>query len=516
MKGRAILIRAATFAAGAIWALAFLLPTEIGGGLDRHGAFGPSLVGKRLFYTTAERGTGSLTEPDRGAFIAMADLDAIAVRQRAFSRSPLRHDDYYGASHPQVIQKDGGFAMLYVGHGFDGKKRICLATSSDGTEWQPEPRAVIDLDELPRGADVAEFSIYQEGGSTFVLLPALEEGGRVIRALVSEDLKNWRDAGVFYRPPAGEFVERLVALTESEFWITVREGSERRIYSVRVGRSGEERTQIRLPDLPFARTLRQVTPVRADGDWRVLVVGGDPDEQPAPRLRVGLLTGPDPSSLHPAPGSLRDGSVMALGSPATSTYFHELTRSASDFVQVVMTFGVGMGLISLIALHGRRVVRGPSPGYSAIVLVGLVAMIVVQFGYRLSEGEGWKRWSDLLFFHIQQSIGGTMFGLLAAYLLSAAYRAFRVRSFDALVLGVVASLIILAQVPTAQFLTSLIAPNAVDSAAAVDAALQTPRNFLLTVANDAVQRAVGLGVFVGAIAMALRVWLSLDEQATWD
>ncbi len=516
MKGRALLIRFATFAAGAIWILAFLLPTEVGGGLDRHGAYGPHLVGNRLFYTTAERGTGSLTEPERGAFIAMVDLDRTNVRRRAFSPSPLRHDDYYGASHPQVLQTETGFAMLYVGHGFDGKKRICLAFSRDGIEWNPEPRAVIGFEDLPRGADVSEFSTFQREGSVYVLIPALAEGGRVVRALVSEDLLHWRDGGVFYRPEGTTAVERMEVLGENEYWITVRDGSERRFYYEAGPPRQRQRTEVRLPALPFARTVRQAIPGRDGGEWRILVVGGDPSETPSPRLRIGLLVGQDLSSLRPAPGSLADGSVMALGDPAVSTYFHDLTRSASDFVQVVMTFGVGMGLISLIVLHGRRMVRGPARSYSAIVMCGLVGMVVVQFGYRLSGAEAWKRWSDLLFFDVQQSIGGTMFGLLAAYLLSAAYRAFRVRSFDAMVLGVVASLIILAQVPTAQFLASLFAPSAVDSAAAIDAALQTPRNFLLTVANDAVQRAVGFGVFVGAIAMALRVWLSLDEQAGLD
>jgi hypothetical protein len=112
---------------------------------------------------------------------------------------------------------------------------------------------------------------------------------------------------------------------------------------------------------------------------------------------------------------------------------------------------------------------------------------------------------------LQFPLGATMFGLLAAYLVSAAYRAFRIRTWEAGVLAAVAGLVILTQVPMVQFGLSLFTPSLAERGAYWDAQASHIRNWVLLVVNDAVQRAVGFGAFVGALAMALRLWLSLDK-----
>ncbi|MCH8273375.1 MAG: hypothetical protein IH851_01105, partial [Armatimonadetes bacterium] len=150
-----------------------------------------------------------------------------------------------------------------------------------------------------------------------------------------------------------------------------------------------------------------------------------------------------------------------------------------------------------------------------VVWVMLLVMVVVQFGHRISGAESgfWWQMNQLFFMRLQFPLGATMFGLLAAYLVSAAYRAFRIRTFDAAVLTAMAALVVLTQVPMGQFVGSLISPDAVQVGAAIDAQAAHARNWALLIANDAVQRAVGFGAFVGAIAMAMRVWLSLDKTS---
>jgi hypothetical protein len=139
-------------------------------------------------------------------------------------------------------------------------------------------------------------------------------------------------------------------------------------------------------------------------------------------------------------------------------------------------------------------------------------MTQVAFVYSgMPDGGIWYELNQILFYRLQFPLGSTLFGLLAAYLVSAAYRAFRIRTLDAAVLAAMAAFIILTQVPTAQFLASLFSPGLVDAGARLDSAAVEGRNWALSIANDAVQRAVGFGAFVGAIAMAMRVWLSLDR-----
>lgn len=47
----------------------------------------------------------------------------------------------------------------------------------------------------------------------------------------------------------------------------------------------------------------------------------------------------------------------------------------------------------------------------------------------------------------------------------------------------------------------------------MDQSLREVRTWILLVPNDAVQRAIGFGAFVGALAMAMRTWLSLDRAS---
>lgn len=480
--------------------------------------YAPDLVGERLFYTTGTRSAGSLSPHKKGAFIAMVDLSNVSLRQRAFSPSPIRRDDFNGAFRPRVLRTESGFAMLYVGIGYDGRNRLCLATSGDGVEWQPRQQAVFSPHEVATVGEFHFYSVVADDDGYRLLFPAWQGGRSVIVDARSQDLISWRLGSVVVRAEESEVFESFELLPSGEALASVSVGQERRFVVGKIENGAlVERDPLSVPTPMFAKRIDEVVLRYDGGKYRLLVVGGDPAESPEPLFRIALYEGESLETLATVPGSQPDGSVVALGNPATSTLVHDLTGPASDFIQVVMTFGVGMGLISLLAIHGRRAFKGPRRWFSVLVVTSLVAMVTVQFAHRTGAASPlWGRLNDLLFYNIQQSIGGTMFGLLAAYLLSAAYRAFRVRSFDALVLAAVASLIILAQVPTAQFVTSLVAPGATESAAAIDAAVQAPRNFLLTVANDAVQRAVGFGVFVGAIAMALRVWLSLDERATLD
>ncbi len=140
-------------------------------------------------------------------------------------------------------------------------------------------------------------------------------------------------------------------------------------------------------------------------------------------------------------------------------------------------------------------------------------MVYTQFGYQQNpESDYWKQLNTLLFFNMNFPLGSMMFGLLAAFLVSAAYRAFRIRSIEAAVLTAMAALVVLTQVPTGQFVGSLISNEVVLVGADVDAVAGQARTWALTVINDAVQRGVGFGAFVGAIAMSLRIWLSLDKS----
>lgn len=515
-----------TFGFGLVWVLAFLLPTEVGGGLDRHGMYAPDLVGKRLYYTTGVRAAPSpLSENEAGAEIAILDLDNTAVRRRVIPSSALRRDDYKGQKRPQVLFIGNGFAMLYIGVGFDDKKRICLATSSDGTNWSANEAAVFEIDDAISAEGPHSFTVTSSGSEFLLHYLVFEKGRGVVRRAASLNLTQWQDSAFVLRLPEPESAEAFSLVPgENGTAVIVVSAPEQanRVEMVRFDDVGNvlERRALSSSGKLFGKSapgfLRQIQDVKLvrDGEFlRALVVGGSREDD-AP-LRTALYEGDSLDTLSLVPSSQPNGTVAELSAPASSTYFDSWAGTMSEFIPIVMAFGIGLGLLSLVAVHGRRITKGGEPAvYSAIVLIGVVLMIATQIG-RYATGESpngfWAQAHDLLFYRLQFPLGSTMFGLLAAYLVSAAYRAFRIRTFDAAVLAAMAAFVILTQVPTAQFLTSFFAPESLERAAALDANAVIARNWALSIANDAVQRAVGFGAFIGAIAMAMRVWLSLDR-----
>jgi hypothetical protein len=92
---------------------------------------------------------------------------------------------------------------------------------------------------------------------------------------------------------------------------------------------------------------------------------------------------------------------------------------------------------------------------------------------------------------------GTMFALLAFYIASAAFRAFRIRSFDASLLAVAAVLVMLGRVPIGTVIWDEL-PRVAD--------------WIMNIPNNAAKRAILIGAALGAIATGLKVILGLERN----
>lgn len=137
--------------------------------------------------------------------------------------------------------------------------------------------------------------------------------------------------------------------------------------------------------------------------------------------------------------------------------------------------------------------------YGHEVALQLRALVAVKEAVE-KESERHSVAADVsLFLHegIFVPLGSSMFALLSFYIASAAFRAFRLRSFEAGLLMVTAVLVVFGQV-------SFIAAYW-DGFALI-------RNWLLTVPNTAAFRGISLGASVASIVLAIRVWLSMDKN----
>jgi hypothetical protein len=109
-----------------------------------------------------------------------------------------------------------------------------------------------------------------------------------------------------------------------------------------------------------------------------------------------------------------------------------------------------------------------------------------------------KAVSHFLFNAFFVPLGSAMFSLLAFYVASAAYRSFRIRSKEALIMMVTALIVMLGQIPHGPLYVS--------------ESLPAIRNWILSNISTPAFRAIAIGSSVAGLAMAIRMWLSLEKS----
>ena len=152
-----------------------------------------------------------------------------------------------------------------------------------------------------------------------------------------------------------------------------------------------------------------------------------------------------------------------------------------------------VAILGLASVHLRRVVRRERRwGYSLVTLGSMGAMIFVGMAYGIQEGTTFSTWFKFLISPIE----ATMFSLLAFFIASAAFRAFRARSAGATVLLVSGIVVMLGFIPPVEAQFPVIRDLA---------------DFLLKYPNTAAKRAIMIGVALGAISVSLKTILGIDR-----
>jgi hypothetical protein len=150
--------------------------------------------------------------------------------------------------------------------------------------------------------------------------------------------------------------------------------------------------------------------------------------------------------------------------------------------------------------------------FSLVTLVGFFAMFIAGM-LKLGNPDGIG--GDLtatgsnfqtLFQYIMSPLNSTMYSLLAFYVASASYRAFRAKNTEATILLVAAFIILLGRTPLGTMVTSWI-PNSFSI-------LQIPNLaiWIMNSPNLAGQRAIMIGISLGVISMSLRLLLGIERS----
>ena len=123
------------------------------------------------------------------------------------------------------------------------------------------------------------------------------------------------------------------------------------------------------------------------------------------------------------------------------------------------------------------------------------AQALAAFNY---SGSSIKKAASLLFNGFFAPLGAAMFSLLAFYIATAAYRTFRVRSIEAAIMMFAALFVMLGQMPHGPTYVSESLPDI--------------RRWLLLNLSTPAFRAIFFGATIAGLAMATRMWLSLEDS----
>lgn len=214
------------------------------------------------------------------------------------------------------------------------------------------------------------------------------------------------------------------------------------------------------------------------------------------------------------------------GSAGVAHFAGELTKAkpdVADWAMIIGSFAVLMGISNLFQIHGKAV-RKMTPGWYNSLAFFISFFLIMIAGFMKDAYAPAPKHEPgsictvstqlfaILFNGFVQNLDATMFSLVAFYIVSAAYRAFRVRSAEAALMMVTAGVIMLGLVPVGAMMTNWL-PH---SGPLASLRLENLTIWLLTWPNMAVQRAIQFGLGVGGLAMALRIWLSLERGSFFD
>lgn len=172
----------------------------------------------------------------------------------------------------------------------------------------------------------------------------------------------------------------------------------------------------------------------------------------------------------------------------------------TEWAPIVGAFALLLGVGSLTRVHSHRIKRkAPNWPYSWAVLIPLFGMpfLALIWPESLWGGSDSPSVFHFLFMNIQVPIQSTMFSLLAFYIASAAFRAFRAKSALATVLLLSAVIVMLAQVPIGEIFGPW---------------LQNTGLWILRYPNLAAKRAIMLGVGFGILATNLKIIFGVERN----
>ncbi|MFN8454518.1 MAG: hypothetical protein U0401_07560 [Anaerolineae bacterium] len=166
-----------------------------------------------------------------------------------------------------------------------------------------------------------------------------------------------------------------------------------------------------------------------------------------------------------------------------------------SWAAIVTAFALLLGFANVVSVHwGRIQTQKPGFLYSAVLLLALFGTLIMGMGGGPAAAS-----TQFIFNYILQPLEATFFALLALFMATAAFRAFRVRNLETFFFVLFAVIVLLGQVPVSIYLW----PE-----------FPVIKDWILNVPTLAGIKGILLGVALGVIATGLRVLIGADRPYT--
>ncbi len=204
------------------------------------------------------------------------------------------------------------------------------------------------------------------------------------------------------------------------------------------------------------------------------------------------------------------GSVLIL-----SVFFPPIETWGEDFsifFDIIAVFAFFLGGGNLLRIHTKKAIKRQKDwGFSIVTVLGFIIMLIAGL---------FKVWNDggiagdvaapgslfqMMYNWIFTPLGATMYVLLAFFVASASYRAFRAKNVGATILLVASFIILLGRTPLGTYVTGWI-PKSLSIFNIPDLAI-----WIMTAPNLAGQRAIMIGIALGVVSMSLRLILGVER-----
>jgi hypothetical protein len=184
--------------------------------------------------------------------------------------------------------------------------------------------------------------------------------------------------------------------------------------------------------------------------------------------------------------------------------FNILKDVFEDWFFIIAAFAIYLGVLNLLRINADKLYKKQKDWpFGLVVILGFLLMTIPGLFF-----SGGRSFSDLgtpfyyLYINVYYPLSATMFALLAFFVASASYRAFRARNVEATMLLVAAFVLMLGRVPFGDWLTAWL-PHGYRMGNAADWIMDFPQT--------AGQKAIMIGIALGVVSSALRVILGLER-----